>query len=349
MKITINNKRLIAREGQTILEAARAHGVYIPTLCYHEKIGALARCRACAVEVKGRPALITACNTPVLDGMEIVTNSERAIEAQRFVIKLALSSGNHDCMICEKSGECELQDAAYNLGLEDADLWKGDRAPRFDDSSAFIRMDHARCILCGRCVEACSRLVVNRVARVMNRGYDSKIGFGSDLSMGDSPCVQCGECTQVCPVGALTAKKSIGKARLRDVVKTRTTCPYCGVGCQLDLHVREGRIVKVTGAEQGLPNRGRLCVKGRYGYDFIYSKDRLKTPLIKENGEFREASWDEALDLVASKFKEIIEKHGPDAVAGVSCARSTNEDSYQMQKLFRAVFKTNNIDHCART
>ena len=151
-------------------------------------------------------------------------------------------------------------------------------------------------------------------------------------------------------MGALVAKKSIGKARVPDVSRVRTTCPYCGVGCQLDLHVKDEKILKVTGVENAAPNKGRLCVKGRYGYDFIYSKDRLTTPLIREkDGEFREASWDEALDLVAGRFGEILAKHGPDAIAGVSCARSTNEDSYQMQKLFRSVFQTNNIDHCART
>jgi len=203
--------------------------------------------------------------------------------------------------------------------------------------------------MCGRCFEACNHLVVNNVIKTIHRGFTSHIGFDDNAPMGESTCVQCGECTQVCPVGALTNKKSIGKARVWEVKKFRTTCPYCGVGCQQELHVKDGRIVKVAGVENGSPNKGRLCVKGRYGYDFIYAEDRLTVPLIKEKGAFREASWDEALDLVAKKFKEIIKKHGPDAIAGVSCARSTNEDSYQMQKLFRSVLKTNNIDHCART
>ena len=155
---------------------------------------------------------------------------------------------------------------------------------------------------------------------------------------------------EVCPVGALTEKKAKGLGRPWEIKKIRTTCPYCGVGCQQWLHVKDGKIVKVTAVEDAQPNQGRLCVKGRFAYDFIYSEERLKTPLIREdNGEFREASWDEALDLVAAKFKEIIKKDGPDAIAGVSCARSINEDSYQMQKLFRAVIGTNNIDHCART
>jgi predicted molibdopterin-dependent oxidoreductase YjgC len=349
MKVTINGRRFETQAGKTILQAAQANGIYIPTLCYLEKIGPLAKCRACAVEVKGNPNLLTACNTPVTDGMEIVTDSARAIAAQRFVIDLALSSGNHDCLTCEKSGGCELQDAAYFLKFEDKDFRKGNYPDNFDESSAFIRVDRTRCIMCGRCFEACNHIVVNNVIKTIDRGFTSHIGFDNNLPMGESTCVQCGECTQICPVGALTNKKSIGKARVWELEKVRTTCPYCGVGCQLDLQVKEGRIVKVTGTENGSPNKGRLCVKGRYGYDFIYSEDRLTTPLIKEKGAFREASWDEALDLVANKFKDIIAKHGSDAIAGVSCARSTNEDSYQMQKLFRAVFKTNNIDHCART
>ena len=170
-------------------------------------------------------------------------------------------------------------------------------------------------------------------------------------SVDETRCTHCGECVQACPTGALTAKKSYGLAVREDKIDTvRTTCPYCGVGCQLNLSVKDGRIIEVNGVEDGSPNKGSLCVKGRFGYDFIYSKERLTEPLIRrQDGSFRTASWDEALDLIASKFSEAIENHGPDAVAGVACARSINEDNYQMQKLFRAVFKTNNIDHCART
>jgi len=349
MKVTINGMRCEAKPGQTILDVARAHGIYIPTLCYHEKIGALAKCRVCVVEVRGTQGLVTSCSTPIAEDMEIISNSPRVIEAQRFVVDLALSSGNHDCLTCEKNGGCELQDAAYFLKFEDKDFRKQGYPPHFDDSSAFIRMDYTRCIMCERCVKACNHVVVNRVINIMNRGYASQIGFDDNIPMGESSCVQCGECTQVCPVGALINKKSIGQARTWEVEKVRTTCPYCGVGCQMNLHVKGDKITKVTGIENGLPNKGRLCVKGRYGYDFIYSEDRLTAPLIKENGSFREASWDEALDMVANKFKEIIANDGANAIAGVSCARSTNEDSYQMQKLFRSVLKTNNIDHCART
>jgi formate dehydrogenase major subunit len=203
--------------------------------------------------------------------------------------------------------------------------------------------------MCGRCVQACNEVQVNNAISFGYRGAKAKIVAGTDVPLKDSDCVFCGECVQACPVGALVEKKALGRWRVWDERRFRTTCPYCGVGCQLLLHVVDGRIVKVTGVEDAAPNQGRLCVKGRFGYDFIYSPERLKTPLIREKDGFRASSWPEALDLVAAKFSRIIAESGPDALAGVSCARSINEDSYQMQKLFRAVFKTNNIDHCART
>lgn len=351
MKAVINGRSVACEPGQTILQAARANGVYIPSLCYHEKTGPAAKCRACAVEVEGMRGLQTACSIPVKDGMVVRTNSEAALAAQKMVINLALSNGQHDCLACEKAGVCELQDAAYHLGIERPEILFGDdHLPEWDLSSPFVAIDRKKCIKCGRCVSACNENVVNRVLNFEYRAHDTRVICDENVPMGESTCVQCGDCVQMCPVGALLEKKSLGKARRWETKKVRTTCPYCGVGCQLDLHVKGDQIVRVTGCEEGNPNKGHLCVKGRFGYDFIYSDERLTSPLIKEkDGSFRKASWDEALDLVASKFKETIDTYGPDSVAGVSCARSINEDSYQMQKLFRSVFKTNNIDHCART
>jgi formate dehydrogenase major subunit len=218
-----------------------------------------------------------------------------------------------------------------------------------EDLNPLIIRDFSRCILCGRCVQACNEIVVNRAISFGYRGTQSKIVTSGDRPYHESDCVFCGQCMEVCPTGALTEKKAFGKALPMETRIVRTTCPYCGVGCQLNLHVKDDRIVRVTAVEGAEPNQGRLCVKGRFGYDFIYSGERLKSPLIKKGDQFEEASWDEALDLVADRFKEIIKESGPDVIAGVSCARSINEDSYQMQKLFRAVIKTNNIDHCART
>lgn len=345
----LNGKEVEFKPGQTILDAARDRGVEIPTLCHLKGAMPTGACRICVVEVKGSRTLVSSCSTPVAEGMAVVTDTPRIHQTRKMIVEFMLGSGRHDCMVCEANGNCRLQDLAYRYGIAEQKFQSAETPYPVEDENPFIYRDFSRCILCGRCVQACNEVVVNRAISQGYRGSKSKIVTGGDEPYHRSECVFCGQCVEVCPVGALTEKKARGKARSWETEKVRTTCPYCGVGCQLWLYVKDRKIIKVTAVEDAEPNKGRLCVKGRFGYDFIYSEDRLKTPLIRENGGFREASWDEALDLVASKFQEIIAKHGPDAVAGVSCARSLNEDSYQMQKLFRAVIGTNNIDHCART
>jgi predicted molibdopterin-dependent oxidoreductase YjgC len=304
------------------------------------------------VEVEGWRTLPPACATAAAPGMVINTESTKVDEARKMVIELLLASGNHNCLVCEANGACELQALAYRYQVPTpAFANPPETSCDFEDGNKLIVRDFSKCIMCGRCVRGCNEVQVNQAIQIGYRGHHNKIVAKSDLPYKDSDCVFCGQCVQSCPVGALTEKKAQGLARSWEIKKVRTTCPYCGVGCQLWLHMKGSQIVKVTGVEGGAPNQGRLCVKGRFGYDFIYSPERLTTPLIrdKKGGELREASWDEALDLVAGKIKETVAKHGPDALAGVSCARSINEDSYNMQKLFRAVIKTNNIDHCART
>jgi formate dehydrogenase major subunit len=371
--ISINGTRFSFNPGQTIFEVAEENQIPIPSLCYLKGASPTGACRICVVEVTGYRSLAASCSTPATDGMEVLTESPRVVTSRKETLELLLASGNHNCAIasgrardwtgfqmqaaesdsfedlCPAWGDCRLQDLAYRYQVE------GNKYPRteirypMETVNPLIVRDFSRCILCGRCVQACNEVQVNRAISFGYRGAAAKVVAGQDVPLKDSQCVFCGECVQACPTAALVEKKARFTWRPWGNRKIRTTCPYCGVGCQLWLHVRGDRIVKVTGVTEGSPNKGRLCVKGRFGYDFIYSDERLKNPLIRKGDGFREATWDEALDLVADKFKQIIQESGPDALAGVSCARSINEDSYQMQKLFRAVFKTNNIDHCART
>lgn len=293
------------------------------------------------------------------------------MDARRQIVELMLSSGNHNCAIrtgndaewselqvkeahenmssklCPVWGDWRLQDLAYRyqVSTEYVD-YQPTRYP-METVNPFIVRDFSRCIQCGRCVQACNEIQVNNAIRFGYRGKDAKIVTAGDRPLKDSDCVFCGECVQACPVGALVEKDVRYTVRPWETRKVRTTCSYCGVGCQLYLHVKENRVVKVSGVDAA-PNYGRLCVKGRSGYHFIGSPDRLTQPLIKENGSFREASWDEALGYVAQRLSAIRDSSGPDSIGVLSSARMTNEDNYMAQKFARSVLKTNNVDHCAR-
>lgn len=349
MFVTFNGKKYPAAEGRTVLEAARDNGLFIPSLCYHAKTGPAGKCRACVVEIEGMRGLQTSCTIPVKDGMAVTTDSPKVLAAQRLVVDLMLSSGQHDCLSCEQNGSCELQNAAYFLGIE-RPSFRVDSEPDFDESSEFIYRDHEKCIQCGRCVAGCNNTVVNEVLDFGWRGHNTKVICDDDLPMGTSSCVQCGECVQLCPTGAIIDKRSRGQARSWEVEKVETVCPYCGVGCRIALHVdrKTNRIVRATGVEDAPTNQGMLCVKGRFAFDFVASPERLTTPLIRENGKFRDASWDEAYTLIASRFGDIKAKHGADSIGGFTSAKCTNEENYLFQKFMRAVIGTNNVDHCAR-
>ncbi|MGC9196767.1 MAG: formate dehydrogenase subunit alpha [Syntrophobacteraceae bacterium] len=343
VKLKIDGIEVIARKGSTVLNAAKEAGIRIPTLCYHERMNPIGSCGMCVVAIDGFSEPVASCTMPVEDGMCVVTHSEKLSRARRDALAALLVHHPLDCPICDKAGECKLQDLVFEHGVTHVPMQPPTSKFTTGYSTTFIRSWPQRCVLCMRCVSACNEIQGIGAIQVTEGPEGRLISYDADK------CVSCGECIQVCPVGAMVEKKSELRWRPWEARKVRTTCTYCGVGCQMLLHVKEDRIVKVSGVEDAEPNKGRLCVKGRFGFDFIYSQERLKTPLIKEGSGFREASWEEALDLVAGKFKQIIAQSGPDALAGVSCARSINEDSYQMQKLFRGVFGTNNIDHCARS
>ena len=367
----INGNELTFESGETILEVARRNSIDIPTLCHLKGTTPTGACRICVVEVEKARTLMASCATPAAPGMVVQTESPKVVEARRQIIQLMLSSGNHNCAIrgsddaewtafqlkvqaedgsdalCPVWGDCRLQDLAYRYQVSGEVFPATPTEYPIETVNPFIVRDFSRCISCGRCVQACNEVQVNNAISFGYRGPHSKIIAAGDRALKDSDCVFCGECVQACPVGALVEKDVRYKVRPWETHKVRTTCSYCGVGCQLYLHVKGSEVVRVTGVDAP-PNNGSLCVKGRFGFDFINSDQRLTVPLIKENGTHREATWDEALDLVAERLTEIRDTHGSDSMGVLASARITNEENYIAQKFARAVLKTNNVDHCAR-
>jgi predicted molibdopterin-dependent oxidoreductase YjgC len=344
VNIKIDGRKLSVPKETTIMEAAQSAGIDIPSLCYHKRLPPIGSCNMCIVEIKGQPEPVTSCNTPVKRGLEIITESE-ALHGQRIVnLKKILQHHALDCPICDKAGECDLQNIVYRFGITEVPFKP--REQKRDDAYAtsLIRYWPERCIMCRRCVTACQSIKGIGAIDILGEGEEAKL-----VPVAADKCKSCGECMFVCPTGALTENLSRYKGRPWLGQRVKTTCPYCGCGCQLELGVLDNRVISAsaTNADDGV-NQGSLCVKGRFGYEFIGDDNRLKTPLIKENGRLREATWDEALDLTAKRLSAIKNEFGPDSIAGLSSARVTNEENYLFQKFMRAVIGTNNVDHCAR-
>ncbi len=372
--IVIDGQEYSFEPGETILQVAEKNGIFIPTLCYLAKGNSpTGACRICLVEVEGARSLMASCTTPAVSNMVVRTETPAVVNARRMNLELLLSSGQHNCLaqdqdaqawtdfqlkalsdsehekVCPAYGVCRLQDLAIRYKVRTTHFEPSKTPFPIENVNPFIVRDFSRCIKCGRCVQACNEVQVNNAISYGYRGSSSKIVAAGDRSLNESDCVFCGECVQACPVGALVPLKDFESGILpAETTRTRTTCPYCGVGCQVYLHVKDNAVVKVTGVEDMPPNYGSLCVKGRFGFDFINHPERLTKPLIRENGQLREASWDEALLKVVEKLSKIKNDSGPDTIGVLSSARITNEENYLAQKFTRAVIGTNNIDHCAR-
>lgn len=341
--VNINGIDVQANEGMTVYEVAQSVGIYIPTLCYHPDLPTFGGCRVCMVEADGSE--VTACRAPIKDGMIIRTDTEKVNQMRLVNIELILTNHDRDCQTCSKNNNCRLQEVSVFVGVTPERMNRLRRVVNSevkDTSNPIFQRDFAKCIICGICVRTCEE--INGVAAIDFgfRGYKTNISTIGNKPILESKCESCGECVERCPTGALAVKEQVIPER-----EVKTVCSYCGVGCGLILGVKGSKVVNVRGDRENPVNNGHLCIKGRYGFSFLSHPERLKTPLVKKDGVLTEASWDEALTLIAGKIKEFSEKYGPDSLAGLTSARCTNEDNYLFQKFFRSL-GTNNIDHCAR-
>ena len=386
MSVTINGRTQTIEPGERLIDLVNRSGVEIPQVCYHHQLGPIQTCDTCMVEVDGR--LVRACGTVAADGMTVVTESARAVAAQHEAFDRILGNHLLYCTVCDNNnGNCTVHNTTGLLKVEHQQIPYKPKPYDVDMSNSFYRYDPDQCILCGRCVEACQNLQVNETLSIRWEDEHPRVLWDGGSPIGESSCVSCGHCVSVCPCNALMEKSMLGEAgyftslpkkaldSMIDVVKgiepevgygailqlseiestmreahtkrTKTVCTYCGVGCSFDIWTKGRHILKVEPAE-GAANGVSTCVKGKFGWDYVNSADRLTTPLIREGDGFREASWDEALDLVARRFAEIKAATGPDSLAFISSSKCTNEESYLMQKLARAVIGTNNMDNCSR-
>ncbi|MGM0367717.1 MAG: formate dehydrogenase subunit alpha [Actinomycetota bacterium] len=346
--VSINDQEINGKPGQTILELALENNIFIPHLCFDPRIKAQGACRLCLVEVEGLKEAVPSCITKISPGMEIKTNTKHIKEIVKLNLELILSDHPLDCLTCESCGNCTLQDLAYLYDVDQRKFIGSIHTKKVFQDNPFVLRDNEKCILCGRCVRICDNLIGANAIGYAGRGFECEIIPAFEQSLKDTECVFCGNCISTCPVGALQPKQYLRKARYWETKKVQTTCPYCGVGCQIDLHIKDNKIVNVTSDIGENINKGSLCVKGKFGLDFVSSDKRLTSPLQKRGSNFENISWEDALDSIASQLKSIIQKHGPDSIGILSSAKCTNEENFLLSKFARAAIGTNNIDHCAR-
>ena len=349
--LTLDGSEVSFREGETLYDVARRADREVPTLCYDERLEAFGACRLCVVQLEGARNPVASCTTPAETGM-VVHTSTKAIEKHRRTLLELVASENPEASIDPLRGFASQE---LNQLLEQHDVEAGRFAGRHSgtsngDDNPFILRDYDHCISCYRCVRVCAEQEGDHAITMMNRGFETQITAEFNHRLKDSACTFCGQCVQTCPTGALGDRKAMRAESLPgELEKTRSVCPYCGVGCQVDLLSKKDRLVGIQPAMDGPANEGALCIKGQFAFDFVQHDDRLTKPLVRgEDGKLHEVDWNTALDRAAEGFRTVLEKHGRHAVYGVASGRAPNEAAYTMQKFIRAGFGTNQIDNCCR-
>ena len=347
----LDSREVIFSEGETILEVARRLDIDIPTLCYDPRLEAFGGCRLCVVEVEGSRNPVASCTTAATPGME-VRSASKSLDGHRRVLLEMVVSENRQVDVDPLNGYAS-QELAELVDEYDARTgrFQGARSGHSkDDDNPFLLRDYEQCISCYRCVRVCAEQEGDHAIGVINRGFHTQIATDFDGLLKDSACTFCGQCVQTCPTGALGDKKALRSVELPEPIeKTRSICPYCGVGCSVDLMTKGEQLVGIQPAMDGPANLGALCIKGQFAFDFVHHGDRLATPLVRaDTGELREASWDEALDRAAEGFRRAMSEHGNYSIYGIASGRAPSEAAYAMQKFIRAGLGTNQIDNCSR-
>jgi formate dehydrogenase major subunit len=351
VNLTIDGMQVAVPEGTSIMRAAMTAGIKVPKLCATDSLDSFGSCRLCLVEIAGRAGTPASCTTPVAEGLVVATQSERLKKLRRGVMELYISDHPLDCLTCAANGDCELQDMAGAVGLRDVRYgFSGENhlAAEKDESNPYFTFDAAKCIVCSRCVRACEEVQGTFALTINGRGFASKVSAGMNEGFLGSECVSCGACVQVCPTATLIEKSVIEIGQPEHSVVT--TCAYCGVGCSFKAEMRGNELVRMVPYKDGKANHGHSCVKGRFAWGYATHRERILKPMIREriSDPWREVSWDEALGRVASEFRRIQAQYGRGSIGGITSSRCTNEETFLVQKLVRAVFGNNNVDTCAR-